>query len=634
MLVFGGAIKALNEDGLVGGWLVEFSDPEALTGSPDLEREFFTKSTDFDIESGDRTTIYYDHGLDATLKKRKLGRGQMEIKDAGIWLEAQLERRDEYEENIFKMAQAGKLGWSSGTAPHLVTMKKVGSFREILTWPLKIDASMTPTPCGYGKSKSVVALKTYMADREDGMTEDAFKSLTDIEKVGLYYELAGQVSLKAKWASAYVNELPDSSFAFIETGGTKDGEGRTTPRAKRHFPYKDHEGNADEAHVKSAIAQLSQSELPEVARAKALKTVQKAGKALGMEFVDPQRTAAEERVGAIKSLFGDALSKMTTPTAWQCFYALMDAVMQIRELDDAAAQTGVTVNIQSMLDESLNEFQPLLRQSIVDSLRSISSTDETKSVSDLAERLKGFVARLNPAVEKPAEPQVSTFKSLFDEVLAENKTQMWDLWDAVRQGCSKIAEAATKDITSVTGITVNIEEKVKELFGSFSEAAVPLAVQQIQAYVEDPDKSNNYYEGKFYLKSHVLDELLFAAKSDLESEFDSQSEAVESAVGLYADTSSDILGRLKSWGEVVRQRFDIRIKDGRTISAATKDRLTAIHDKLSPMSETMKTLMDAISELMKMAEPKVKAEVANQARAEFERINFERQQTTAATRRQ
>ncbi len=43
-----------------------------------------------------------------------------------------------------------------------------------------------------------------------------------------------------------IDLLPDSCFAFVESG-QKDEEGRTTPRSKRHFLYKDKDGNINDA---------------------------------------------------------------------------------------------------------------------------------------------------------------------------------------------------------------------------------------------------------------------------------------------------------------------------------------------------------------------------------------------------
>ena len=56
-----------------------------------------------------------------------------------------------------------------------------------------------------------------------------------------------------------ISNLPDSSFAYIEPGGTKDDQGKTTPRSLRHFPIKDANGKCDPAHVRNALARAPQS---------------------------------------------------------------------------------------------------------------------------------------------------------------------------------------------------------------------------------------------------------------------------------------------------------------------------------------------------------------------------------------
>jgi len=65
---------------------------------------------------------------------------------------------------------------------------------------------------------------------------------------------------KATWDAAYVNDLPDSAFLFVEPGDKQDG--KTTPRSKRHFPYKDAAGKVDVAHTRNAIARIPQSNAP------------------------------------------------------------------------------------------------------------------------------------------------------------------------------------------------------------------------------------------------------------------------------------------------------------------------------------------------------------------------------------
>lgn len=58
---------------------------------------------------------------------------------------------------------------------------------------------------------------------------------------------------RAALTSASENDLPDSAFAYIEPGGTRDASGKTMPRSKRHFPVH------DEAHARNALQRAPQS---------------------------------------------------------------------------------------------------------------------------------------------------------------------------------------------------------------------------------------------------------------------------------------------------------------------------------------------------------------------------------------
>ena len=78
-------------------------------------------------------------------------------------------------------------------------------------------------------------------------------------------------SAKAAMTSASVNDLPDSAFAYIEPGGTKDAEGKTTPRSLRHFPVH------DEAHARNALARLSSSPFAAQAKPKVMAAARRFG---------------------------------------------------------------------------------------------------------------------------------------------------------------------------------------------------------------------------------------------------------------------------------------------------------------------------------------------------------------------
>ena len=147
IVVLGDAIKATRtDDGVtLGGYLVRFGSAQDTDISE--YKDFFTSATDFDIEDWPgRSTVYFNHGLDPALKQRKLGKATLTVDDAGVWAETILKERDEYEKMLTKLAEAGKLGWSSGTASHLVEREPEGKAHRITRWPLGLDASLTHTP--------------------------------------------------------------------------------------------------------------------------------------------------------------------------------------------------------------------------------------------------------------------------------------------------------------------------------------------------------------------------------------------------------------------------------------------------------------------------------------------------------
>lgn len=96
---------------------------------------------------------------------------------------------------------------------------------------------------------------------------------------------------RATWSTAYKNSLPDSSFLYIEPGGSKDGEGKTVPRTLRHFPVKDANGKPDEAHIIDALGRIPQSGVSAGAKSAALSRARAMAKRAGITV------AAEKSLG-------------------------------------------------------------------------------------------------------------------------------------------------------------------------------------------------------------------------------------------------------------------------------------------------------------------------------------------------
>ena len=136
----GAALKVV-ESGDIEGLLVVFGSPDAV----DLENEFFTQETDFGRLR--ETPIWLNHtqpvktesGL--ILIEEPIGYGALELTDEGMIIRGLLDAKYRYLTQI-----ASEMGWSSGTAAHLVRREPVGKATFIKRWLLGLDASITPTP--------------------------------------------------------------------------------------------------------------------------------------------------------------------------------------------------------------------------------------------------------------------------------------------------------------------------------------------------------------------------------------------------------------------------------------------------------------------------------------------------------
>jgi HK97 family phage prohead protease len=124
-------------------------------------------------------------------------------------------------------------------------------------------------------------------------------------------------SAKAAMTSASVNDLPDSAFAYIEPGGKKDAEGKTTPRSLRHFPVH------DEAHARNALARLSSSPFAAQARPKVMAAARKFGIEVSSSSIDFEE-------------FNDLMTKALSITYGPASKAAADLLIAAY-LDNAAA---------------------------------------------------------------------------------------------------------------------------------------------------------------------------------------------------------------------------------------------------------------------------------------------------------
>ena len=165
-------VKRLEGGGLeIKGYAVRFTGP----GDTDLEGDYFTGETDFG--SVKEVGLYYQHGLDKEMGRKRIGSAKLDRKDAGLWMEAQMKLREDYEKAIEEMVRRKKMGISSGAAGHLVERVKTEGGNFISQWPIG-EVSLTPTPA---EPRNVVSLKSLLIGATSDIPETT-QAVVEVEE--------------------------------------------------------------------------------------------------------------------------------------------------------------------------------------------------------------------------------------------------------------------------------------------------------------------------------------------------------------------------------------------------------------------------------------------------------------------
>lgn len=201
LVAFGNEVKAL-DGGKVAGYLVTF-------GGLDLTGDYFTKETDFG--EAEKLPVLYQHGFDNVIKRRRIGTAEIVKDDVGLWAEAQLNMRDDYERRIYELAKAGKLGWSSGSASHVVEREQTGEAAKISQWFIA-EASLTPTPAE--PRNVVMSIKSLYPPADCDC--DKIKKEFDMEENELTALLEKTAATAAEQAvKKYAESLPDIKAGYM-----------------------------------------------------------------------------------------------------------------------------------------------------------------------------------------------------------------------------------------------------------------------------------------------------------------------------------------------------------------------------------------------------------------------------------
>lgn len=332
LVYFGGTIKALDDNGKVGGYLVRFSDNGA---SKDLSGEYFTSKTFLGSRDGDGVDTIFHHGQPLPVKASLSHSAQKEIdslrdhvfapvktkRDAiGIFAETVLNMSDEYEKAVYALAKSGKLGWSSGAVGHLV---KKASDGQITRWPIG-EASMTPCPCEPQNRaypvKSLDSLK-YVSITDDDEPEETIPN----KPTGLAAKL-----------NQHIDDLAD------DKGRSRGSIVRQMAKAV----------SLQTGHIEGILTGANK---PTDAQLKAFARV------LDVDFDALKATTRRDHLQTIKGMFEEALAE-TTPSRWDLESIYCKIIKRLANAASAAQMAGVTFDLESKVAEATNEYTALLKQ--------------------------------------------------------------------------------------------------------------------------------------------------------------------------------------------------------------------------------------------------------------------------------
>lgn len=235
VVTYGESLKAL-DGGKVGGILIRYSSKD----DPDLTNDFFTKDTD--LHYPPEMPVLYNHGLDKTLKKRVIGKAVVSQTEAGLWAESQLDLRDEYEKEIYAMAEAGKLGYSSGALSHLVEREPAGKgVCFIKSWFVG-EVSLTPTPAE--PRNTIVSLKSLIPPEEAALPIEGDTQNTTSQPIQGEKKMAEELDVKALVA-AEIQAMKDAEAAEKAKqdalkAAEDEGYRKATEEFAKKFPKKYH----------------------------------------------------------------------------------------------------------------------------------------------------------------------------------------------------------------------------------------------------------------------------------------------------------------------------------------------------------------------------------------------------------
>lgn len=217
----GGAVKALEEEGRIGGYLALWGSPDETDATKD--RDYFTPETDFGRFLGGEIDVLYHHSFPAVkgrpnpLYDIPLGVGTVRKDDVGLWLDGRMDLAVPAVRTVWDTIKADDdaYGLSSGAITHLYRrVPQPNGTGWLKRWPI-VEASVTPSP---GEPRTaVVALKSLIEDSDSELFVDScLRAATDLTASVARFAKIGPAKRDA------IRELRDALDSAVKASTHRD----------------------------------------------------------------------------------------------------------------------------------------------------------------------------------------------------------------------------------------------------------------------------------------------------------------------------------------------------------------------------------------------------------------------------
>jgi len=479
---------------------------------------------------------------------------------------------------------------SKGVAPQHWNFTGLALLEKDVTLPGDPLTYIEPLFLNESMGRSLVESLMEEGRNREHMTED--------------YEEGTEELGEAVWTRAYINDLPDSSFAYIEPGGRKDDEGKTVPRSLRHLPYKDAEGNIDKAHVRNALARLPQTDIPAHAKAAARRKLVAAAKKVG---VDVQELAEDY----------DGVGGITTCGQCRYFTDLKDTTQEIPHLTGVPPDSSTITRTSGGLGAGVGICQVATRltggtvyvrkndPACTDGRPRTAPTD-----ADRVKERKNLEEIEKEALKNTYESRLAAKeKQLYEETQKTNKEREEKLQALVkiREHNNELREKS-REIAKLTNEVANLKEermRYREEIDNLNEQVAMLNIG-----ITERDKDIKHYKDRYdaYERTHrdltnetiMLKEQMRTIQGRRDEEAEKRAEAnqralnAEQARARLAEENAILIEKLASLQQEVYDVTRVRADSAKQLIENTK-KMQELREKIEEQTRTIRDLKQKLA---------------------------------------